>query len=237
MEQSEPPEVAQLRAELAATRRELARSEDLRRESRDREAMLTAELQHNVRNMLAIIRSVFSRTADTATSLEDAADHFRGRLDTLARHHAQVARDPGGTVDLEGLVRDELLNFGFSDGERVTIDGPGIDLAHKETGAIALALHELATNSVKFGALSVEDGRLGIRWSRQGEANRPRITLEWAERGVPVVASAPMRTGFGREYIEQALPYQFDATTSFELRPGGLLCRISFPTAASPPPR
>ena len=91
---------------------------------------------------------------------------------------------------------------------------------------LALAVHELATNSVKFGALSGGGGRLAVRWSIAAEEPR-RLSIEWIETGVAVVAAAPIHSGFGREYIEQALPYQLDATTSFELRPGGLTCRIS----------
>ncbi len=222
----ETPDVAQLRLQLAAAQRALARSEALRRESEDREAMLAAELQHRVRNMVAIIRSVFARTADTATSLEEAADHFRGRLDTVARHQSQFTRNPAGTIDLETLFRDELLGFGFSDGEQVTIEGPMVRLPYKTAEMIGLTIHELATNSVKFGALSGDKGQLAIAWSSGPDAP---VAIEWRESGVGVVAAAPMRMGFGREYVEQALPYQLKATTSFELRPGGLLCRISLP--------
>jgi len=233
MERSDPGDATLARAELAAVRGELAQSEKMRRQSNDREAMLVAELQHRVRNMLAIIRSIFGRTMGTATSLEEAADHFRGRLDTIARQHTQFVCAPQRRVELESLIRDELLNFGYSDGDQVSLAGPAVRLDFKESEAIALALHELATNSVKFGALSIENAQLAIRWTRQDDSDGNRVTLDWVEHGVPVVASAPIRNGFGREYIEQALPFQLDATTYFELRPGGLACRISFLTRAS----
>lgn len=232
MDHGEPPDVAQLRAELATVRRELMRSEELRRESRDRETMLAAELQHRVRNMMAIIRSVFARTAETAESLEDAADHFRGRLDTIARHHLQLTRDTSATADLETLIRDELLVFGFADGKQIVIKGPEVKLADKTVEMLGLALHELATNSIKFGALATETGQLSICWTKRAAADGERVSIEWVESGVAVVASAPMRIGFGREYIEQALPYQFAARTSFALRPGGVACEISFSPGA-----
>jgi two-component sensor histidine kinase len=220
-------ELARTRGQLDAALRELRHSEEERRQSREREAILCAELQHRLRNMLGIIRSVFSRTMETAASLDEAADHFRGRLDTVARHQSQFTRAPGRTVDLEALLRDELLTFGFSDGERVSIAGPAVRLPHEFAEMVGLAMHELATNSVKFGALGGDKGRLAIAWAVADEDGARRLALEWAESGVPVLASAPLRTGFGREFIEQALPYQIDATTSFDLRPGGLLCRIN----------
>jgi two-component sensor histidine kinase len=227
MDQAEPPgELARIREQLGDARRALEHSEALRHASNERETALAGELQHRVRNMLGIIRSIFSRTMETAASLEDAADHFRGRLDTVARYQAHFVRHPGGTVDLETLFRDELLNFGFSDGEQITIEGPRVRLPYETAEAIGLAVHELATNSVKFGALSGDDARLAVRWSVGAEMPE-RLSIEWTESGVPVLAVAPLRMGFGREYIEQALPYQIDATTSFELRPGGITCRIS----------
>lgn len=217
-------DLARSREELAAAKDALLRAEQLRDEAVAREAALERELQHRVRNMLAIIRSVFARTIETAETLQSAADHLTGRLDTLGRYQSLLGRRPDGVVDLEMLVWDELLTLGFDGSSRVTVRGSTVLLPLKVAELVGIAVHELATNAVKFGALAVHDGRLAVSWEILPETMG--LSLKWVETGVAVVASAPLRKGFGREYIEAALPYELNAKTSFELRPGGLLCQI-----------
>ena len=222
---SRPEDLAGTREQLEAALQQLNLSERLRADSSERERALAAELQHRVRNLLAILRSVLGRTIDTAESPEEGMVHFQARLDAIARHHGRIAHQRIATVDLETMIRDELLNFGEGDGERVALSGPVVLLAHQQAELIAIALHELATNSVKFGALAAGKGRLDVTWRVQPE----RLVLEWIETGVSIVAAAPLRFGFGREFIEQAVPYQLDAATVFDLRPGGVACRIELP--------
>jgi two-component sensor histidine kinase len=196
------------------------------KEARDREFLLRGELQHRVRNMLAIIRSIFSRTVDSGGSLEDVADHFRGRLDAVAQLQSLYAMQAPAAADFEQMIRDELQPFQFGDDPRISINGPDIRLDLDVAQLMGLALHELTTNSIKFGALSGDnESGLAIRWSSTGQMMR----FEWLETGVPVIAPAPLHRGFGREFIEQALPYQLGATTSFVLRPGGVFCSIALP--------
>ena len=221
-------ELARSRQELAEATQALQRSEALLNAASAREMALEIALQHRVRNMLATIRTVFNRTMDAAETLQEAADHFSGRLDTLARYESILARRPHSPVEFDTLVRDELLTLGFSDGERVVLQGPCVPLPHVGASLIGLAVHELATNSMKFGALSTPDGRLAVRW-KLGPDEASGLAIEWIETGVPVLASAPFRSGFGRDFIEFGLPYQIDARTSFELRAGGLHCHIALP--------
>lgn len=199
--------------------------------SRDREAVLRGELQHRVRNTLAIVRSIFSRTVEAGGSLEHVADHFRGRLEAIARHQFFPSAEPHATTDFEQLVRDELFAFRFGDDDRIEVEGPETRLALDAARLLGLAVHELVTNSLKFGALSIESGRARIAatWS----VSKRGLRFEWSESGVPALVAKPARRGFGREFIEQALPYQLDATTLFELRPGGLFCEIEFPLISS----
>lgn len=209
-------------AALAATRRQLEESERRLALSAEREKLLRNEVQHRVRNMLATVRSIFARTADSSVSLEDAKDHFLGRLDALARFQVARSVNSGGSSDLENIIRDELRSFEFDD--RIDVEGPEVALPHDVAEVLGLAIHELATNAIKFGALSTSDERLhlAIRWTLSDGV----LELAWRETGVPVLASAPITAGFGREFIEQALPYQTGAATSFALGPGGLLCTI-----------
>lgn len=221
-------EVEQLRIELASVRSRLQTLERERADAVERERLLRAELQHRVRNMLAVIRSIFSRTVESGHSLADVADHFRGRLDAVARFQVARGANPLGLSYFEDIVRDEFQSFEFD--ERIEIGGADVAIPTDVAQALGLAIHELATNSVKFGALSTADNRtrLSIRWHTADG----RLVVEWRESGVAVLAAAPLRRGFGREFIEHALPYQVAASTSFELLPGGLACTITIPLEA-----
>jgi two-component system CheB/CheR fusion protein len=205
---------------------------DALRLATDRQKMLMAELQHRVKNILAVTRSIFTRTFAAGNSLEEVADHFTGRLNALARAQTVVARTPEGSVDLEELVRDELLSLGIGDGPNLTIDGPPVRLRQKAVDSMGLAIHELATNAVKYGAFASRKGSLKIVWSVQDKGGGARLSLEWQESGVALLATNPSRRGFGRELIEQALPYQLGATTALDFLPGGVRCSINTPLAA-----
>lgn len=210
---------ADLKAQLEEARRALRASER-------RETDLRRELEHRVRNVLALSRSVLARTMATATSVEDARSHLSGRLDALARYQGRTAAMLGANFDLETMIWDELLAVASAADARIAVSGPSADIAPRVAEVVGLALHELATNSVKFGVLAGPSagGKLEIEWSaRAGE-----IALLWTESGVPIVSSDPLEGGFGQEYIEHALPYQIGATTSFQIVPGGMRCRMLF---------
>lgn len=217
-------------SELAATRQALRQAEKQLHIATGREAALRSELQHRVRNMLATVRSIFSRSMASGGSIDDITDHFRGRLDTLARYQSFHSIDPERAVDFEQLVRDELHSFQFGDDPVISIEGSEVRLSQDVAQLAALAVHELVTNSLKFGALSGSDARarLHIGWT---VADR-LLTFSWSETGVAILGAAPLRRGFGREFIEQALPYQVGAVTKFDLRPGGLTCIITMPLDA-----
>jgi two-component sensor histidine kinase len=227
----DPSDVQDLQSlELDAAHREIAELKHALQDAEQqltlsqlRERSLAGELQHRVRNMLAVVRSVFSRTADSYEMIEDVADHFKGRLDALARSQTGLLQISQGR-ELEGLVRDELLAVTAAGDPRVTVHGPVVRLTGKVAESLGLAVHELVTNSIKFGILSQvgTKGSLQVDWSLSGQ----RLDFAWKETGVTVISSAPLRIGFGREYIENSLPYEIDADTAFEIQPGTILCRI-----------
>jgi two-component sensor histidine kinase len=196
----------------------------------ERQRMLVAELQHRVRNILTVVRSVFARTVEGSESLDDVADHFRGRLDALARTQVSATLNASGTVDLENLIRDELLSVGVSDGPGLTMAGPDVALPADVVELLGLAIHELATNALKFGAFRAPGGSLSIVWdvNVDGRSTR-RLDLSWTEQGVPAVPIQPTRQGFGTELIEEALPYRLGAETRLEFRGGGVRCTIGLP--------
>lgn len=200
------------------------------RELQQRQQILVAELQHRVRNILTVVRSVFGRTAETSDDLEDAADHFKGRLDSLARTQVIQTQSASGLVDLESLIREELLSVGVSDGPGVVIDGPDVLLPPATAESIGLAIHELTINAVKYGALKNSSTTLDIRWSADLDYGENRkLNLTWTEQGVPAISVKPIRRGFGTDLITEALPYQLGAETSLEFRGGGVRCSLSVP--------
>lgn len=197
--------------------------------SESRAKLLLAELQHRVRNTLAIVRSIATRTVEASRSLGDFEEHFNGRIGALARAQTILTRNADIDVDLSELVSEEIIAQSSRDAEQVTIGGPPVRLKAKAAEALALAFHELATNSVKYGALASPAGRVDVSWRALVRDGGARLNLTWRESGVGGLDGTPLRRGFGRELIEQQLPYEIDAITSIDFQPQGVLCRVDIP--------
>jgi two-component system CheB/CheR fusion protein len=199
---------------------------------------LVAELQHRTRNLMGVVRSTANRTGETSKNFADFRDRFRDRLEALARVQGLLSRlNETDRIAFDELIQTEIAAMHGS-GERITLDGPsGIRLRSSMVQTLAMALHELATNAVKYGALGQPAGHLAISW-RMVEPDlrgQPRLRIEWRESGVkmPAPDSLPQGGGQGRELIERALPYQLSAKTSFELGPDGVHCTITIPVSAT----
>jgi two-component system CheB/CheR fusion protein len=202
---------------------------------REQQAVLVGELQHRTRNLMAVVQAVMFRTLKGSTSLEEFARCIEDRLDALARVQGLLSRRGAQRITFDALLRAELsahgdLNTGGL-GAQVLIEGPsGVPLETSLVQTFALALHELATNAVKYGALSTSAGRLAVRWQIIDESSaKPRLHVEWRETGVsnlPADGAKPHGGGYGRELIERALPYQMGAVTSYRFTDEGVLCTI-----------
>lgn len=212
--------VSSVEPEIAGLRRQLDEAERRTHE-------LRAELQHRVRNVLAVIAAVARRTAEVTGSVEEYARHLDGRIGAIMRAQSTALRDPVGTVELHHLVAEELLAHAAVEGEQLRISGPAVSLAGRAVGAMWLAIHELAVNAVKFGALSTREGRITVGW-RLARGDDSSVRLRWVERhDVPIPAER--RAGFGTEVIERMLAYELGAAGAFSVTPTGLECLITLP--------
>jgi two-component system CheB/CheR fusion protein len=194
----------------------------------ERQRMLLAELQHRVRNTLGVVRSIARRSAETSSSVEEYASHLDGRLNAFARTQAMVTRDPEGGVDLEYLVVEEMLGYNTREGEQLRVSGPSVRFQPKAAETFALAIHELATNAIKYGALSQPSGRLDVTWRLDHAVDPTQLVFEWRERGGPRVEPPP-RNGFGTELLEKTLAFELKGKTSLAYNPSGLHCMIAIP--------
>ncbi|MBO9560283.1 MAG: PAS domain-containing protein [Caulobacter sp.] len=208
----------------------------------ERQSILVAELQHRTRNLMAVVHAVTSRTLIDSPSLDHFSNRIEERLSALARVQGLLSqRDSGTRVPFDRLLRAELsahLDISAKSSEgKIKLSGPAdVALRSATVQTFALALHELTTNAVKYGALSQDSGRLEINWGveRRG-ADQPLLWVDWLETGVSTMpsADAPARGGgYGRELIERALPYQLGADTTYELTPDGVHCMIRVITPA-----
>lgn len=191
--------------------------------------LLLAELQHRVRNTLSVVRSIARRTGERSLTVEEMVAHFQGRLDAFSRVQAVVTRRPGARVDLTGLIEDELLAHAAREGEMLSIKGPDIMLRPRAAETISLAIHELATNAVKYGALSAEGGRVAVTWERIEGEKGELLRLVWEENGMNFPADQPLTPGFGFELLQRTLPYELRAETKLFLRPEGLRFEMRMP--------
>lgn len=186
-----------------------------------------SELQHRSRNVLAVVRSIIRRSGDTAESQEDFASHLEARVSALARTQGALTLHEHEGPELEDLVRAELAANAVRD-KQVVIEGPSLRMAPRAAEAMALALHELTTNAVKFGALTTPKGRITVSWTIESMPV-PALRWRWIESNVHIARTETARRGFGRELIERVLPYELGAVTRFTIAPDGARCEIELP--------
>ena len=185
---------------------------------------------------MTVISTVASRTMAESRSPDDFIEIFEERLAALARVQDLLTRSDGeAPVTFKELVDAELRAMGVETGDRVYVSGPAdVPLPAAPAQALALVLHELATNSLKYGALR-HGGRLSLDWNVQGIGPRRRLRLEWQEQcPVSTNASSARTGGYGRKLIEHALPFQFGAKTGYEFKPDGVHCTIDLPLSTDP---
>jgi len=202
-------------------------------QARQRQKLLVAELQHRTRNLLGVIRSLATLTCDDAGSLEQFRVQFADRLDALSRAQGLLSRADSNPITLGALIRMEFEALGATTvAQQLSLYGPEIHLQNSIVQALALVIHELTTNALKYGALLTPQGRISIRWNLVDCApDEPQLRLEWLEER-PASDPAAVdweHTGYGRELLEHMLPYVLDAKTAYQVTARGARFTMDLP--------
>ncbi|CAN5459422.1 PAS domain-containing protein [soil metagenome] len=193
--------------------------------------LLVNELNHRVKNSLATIQAIAAQTFHAARSLPQAQEAFSARIVALAEAHDLLTRENWEGADLSDLLsRLEVLHGGVlhEGAPRFVFSGPPVRLSPRMALSLSMALHELATNAVKYGALSSLSGQVRIAWAvtpASPPGGHPRLSLTWTETGGPPVA-VPTRRGFGSRLIERGLASELAGEAHIDFKPGGVVCRI-----------
>lgn len=202
------------------------------RQLQEQQGVMVAELQHRTRNLITVVRSLAEQTMARSDSMPMFRARFYDRLAVLSRVQGLLSRSTIEPITLHALIATELDALGaWEASHRIYLDGPSVRLRKATVQTFALALHELATNARKYGALSGDTGRLSVTWRTYTEDDRMRLALHWSETEIerPREEGAAQRRGYGRELIEKALPYALDARTRYELSETALHCSIDLP--------
>jgi len=201
------------------------RSLDLLFEQNSIRNSLTRELNHRVKNTLANVLSIVALTRRRATGLDDFAEGIDARIRALSATHDLLTQSEWGTTPLRSVIEVELAPYAHDRDHEIVLDGPVVELAPNDALSLGLAVHELATNAAKFGALSVAGGRIEVRWKAQGEG---LARIEWIESGGPVVTK-PLRRGFGTELIEKIVAHELRHPVELDFDASGVRCTLLVP--------
>lgn len=197
-----------------------------RKQAEAHQQLLINELSHRAKNLLAIIQSIAQQSFRGDDAVSAQLLRFEGRLGALSAAHGILTQEKWEAVPLRRLICDTFTAV-RSDDERLVMEGPDLVLPPKVAVSLAMAVHELATNALKYGSLSQDDGTVAIRWWNDGD----RLRLEWKERGGPPVVQ-PSTRGFGTRMIERGLAAELGGTARIHYEPDGVRCEVDAPMPA-----
>jgi PAS domain S-box-containing protein len=195
-----------------------------RKRAEQQRDLLIRELHHRVNNTLATVQAIAAQTFRNSGVDAEARKAFEGRLLNLSNAHTALTHENWDSVELRDLILSTLRPYITPNGDRFSLSGPDMRLQPNSAVALSMAIHELSTNAVKYGALSVEGGRVAIDW----DVTEGRFAMRWQERGGPPV-SPPTRKGFGSIMIERVLAEQLGGGVTIRYDAGGLVCTIDAP--------
>jgi PAS domain S-box-containing protein len=191
---------------------------------------LMRELTHRSKNLLAVIQAMARQTARHAGTIDRFLEQYGARLQALAASHDLLVQESWYGASLFELIHSQLAQHLDRNDSQVSVDGPAILLKPEAAQSLGLALHELATNAAKYGALSAPNGRVGIEWRNLPAAEGDGIEIVWSESGGPGVET-PTRRGFGSLVIERNLARSLEADVNLSFDPAGVRCRIVIPAS------
>jgi light-regulated signal transduction histidine kinase (bacteriophytochrome)/CheY-like chemotaxis protein len=200
-------------------------ADEERQRANQRQELLIAELNHRVRNILGLIRGLISQSRSGVSTVEQFAEVVGGRVQALARAHDQITRHQWGPGALSDLITAEAEAYLSTKAERVKLSGDPTALAPDAFSILSLVIHELMTNSAKYGALCDQRGQVTIDWARDAKGD---LIIDWREREGPPV-KPPTRRGFGSTIIEHSIPHDLNGEVSLDYRPEGFQARIRIP--------
>ena len=213
--------------------RDAQREIEQRKRAEDHQRLLIAELNHRVKNTLAIVQSVAQQTFRESAEMEEARRAFEGRLAALSSAHNVITRRSWEHALLTEIVEGALAPFHLPGDGRAVVIGEDMRIEPKTAVSLAMAFHELALNAVKYGAWSNETGRVAVEWHVAEDAEGPRLRLIWREEGGPPV-SPPRRTGFGSRMVERALAAELGGSAGMVFDRAGMRCEIDGPLPSAP---
>ena len=187
---------------------------------------LTRELNHRVKNTLANVLSIISLTRRRATDLDGFATSLEGRIRALSATHDLLTQSDWGSTPIAAVVRAELAPYAQDSERALDISGPAVELAPNDALSLGLAIHELATNAAKYGALSVPNGQVAVTWHL---ITQDLARVEWAERGGPLVNQGQRQRGFGTELIEKIVAHELRNPVDLKFEPEGVRCTLILP--------
>ena len=196
----------------------------------DQQRLLNRELSHRLKNTLAMVQAIASQTLRNAPDFETAKESLAARLIALGKAHDILLTGERESADIDAVITGALSIHDDRQPGRFAIRGPAIEVGPKAALSLSLMMHELATNAVKYGALSVPEGRVVVDWQILDGVAEPSLRMAWTEQGGPAV-QPPARRGFGSRLIERGLAGAIGGEVSLLYEPGGVVCRVEAPLA------
>lgn len=206
-----------------------------RHAAEDRQKLLVRELHHRVKNTLATVQAILNATARSATGLSEFRQSFAARIASMAKTHALITDTNSQSASFEQLVRTELRAYEEPGRGKFHLEGPEVYLPSELAVPVGMAVHELATNAVRHGALADSDGRLEVTWTVQESPTGRVLHWTWDEHDGPPVG-LPTREGFGSQLLKKVLTHQIGAKVEIAYDPDGLRVHVAIPLRSKPFP-
>ena len=191
--------------------------------------LMLGEMNHRVKNSMAMVHAIVSQTLRQAESLEDARRSIQSRIGMMAQAHDRLIKSTWTNALVTEVIQAALTPHRMEEG-RFVLDGPDLPVGSKQALALTMALHELATNAAKYGALSNDRGHVRVQWRQLNNGSHQEFRLNWTEADGPLV-TPPTRRGFGSRMIEQALASYFNGSAELAYEPSGLIFELKAPLA------